>query len=142
MLAISFAAWFEPGTAISDSPEIAVVRGVGAVTLLAGLILIGASSALLGRARAFTALPHPLATGVLVEAGPYRVIRHPIYAGLLLAGAGLALLRVSIAVGLLTLALAALLDVKRRREEAWLASRYPGYAAYRSRTKAWLPLVY
>ncbi len=28
-----------------------------------------------------------------------------------------------------------LFDLKSRREEAWLADRYPGYAAYRARVR-------
>lgn len=38
--------------------------------------------------------------------------------------------------------LAIVLDLKRRREEAWLAARYPGYGAYRARTKALIPFLY
>jgi protein-S-isoprenylcysteine O-methyltransferase Ste14 len=34
------------------------------------------------------------------------------------------------------------LDIKRRREEAWLVERYPGYTAYLARTKALLPFLY
>jgi len=77
-----------------------------------------------------------------VEAGPYRFVRHPIYGGLVLAGIAVALIRASLPVALLTLALAVVLDVKRRREEAWLVDRYPGYADYRARTRALIPFLY
>ena len=38
--------------------------------------------------------------------------------------------------------LALVLDLKRRREEVWLLERYPGYAAYRARTRALVPFLY
>jgi protein-S-isoprenylcysteine O-methyltransferase Ste14 len=42
----------------------------------------------------------------------------------------------------LALGLAAVLDLKARREEAWLVVRYPGYAAYARRTRRFLPGLY
>ena len=48
----------------------------------------------------------------------------------------------SVAAGVATLALAVTLDLKRRREELWLAERFEGYAAYRQRTKALIPFLY
>ena len=92
--------------------------------------------------RAFTALPRPLETGSLVESGPYRFIRHPIYAGLVVAGVGVAILRLSPIVAVLTALLFVVLDLKRRREEAWLVDRYGEYAAYRRRSRALIPFLY
>ena len=107
-----------------------------------GAVLIGSGISELRRARAMTVLPQPRPDGELVERGPYRFIRHPIYGGLILGALGLAVITpwagTFAAVALLTI----VLDLKRRREETWLAERYTGYAAYRTRTKALIPFLY
>jgi protein-S-isoprenylcysteine O-methyltransferase Ste14 len=77
-----------------------------------------------------------------VESGVYRYLRHPIYAGLVLAGLGWGLVTAAPAAIALTLLLLVWLDLKARREEAWLAARHPGYEAYRARTRKFLPFVY
>ena len=41
-----------------------------------------------------------------------------------------------------TLALAAYLDLKSRREEVWLRERYPRYRGYAARVKRFVPGVY
>jgi protein-S-isoprenylcysteine O-methyltransferase Ste14 len=142
LLAIPLAAWRASPAAVVETPAIAIDRQVGVVLLLGGLGLIGWSSAFLQTRRALSALPRPLASASLVQSGPYRVIRHPIYVGLILASAGVALVRVSVLVAILTVALVVVLDLKRRREEAWLLERFPEYAAYRAGTKALVPFVY
>jgi protein-S-isoprenylcysteine O-methyltransferase Ste14 len=38
--------------------------------------------------------------------------------------------------------LALVLDLKRRREEVWLAARYSAYPTYREHTKALIPWVW
>jgi protein-S-isoprenylcysteine O-methyltransferase Ste14 len=48
----------------------------------------------------------------------------------------------SLAALVLTAALALLLDLKARREEAWLLQRLPGYGAYRARTHKFVPGIY
>jgi len=77
-----------------------------------------------------------------VESGPYRVVRHPIYSGLIVGAFGWALMNTS----LLTLVYAAILlaffDVKSRREERWLARKFPDYAAYQARVAKLIPLIY
>lgn len=142
LIAIPLAAWRDSTIPVVETPAIALGREVGAVALLAALGLIGLSMAFLRGGKALSALPRPLATGSLVAAGPYRFIRHPIYSGLVLAGIAVALIRVSLLVALLTATLAIVLDVKRRREEAWLVERYPDYASYRARTRALVPFLY
>ena len=42
----------------------------------------------------------------------------------------------------LTLGLCVLFDLKSRREEVWLAERYPQYAEYRERTRKFVPRLY
>ena len=141
MVSIPLAAW-QASPPLDETPEVRLVRQVGYGILLAGLLLLFASSAALRNSRSFSALPRPIDSGSLVVAGPYRFVRHPIYCGLILAGIGSALIRESLLVGVLTLVLSVVLDLKRRREEAWLLKRYPDYAAYRARTKALIPAVY
>lgn len=118
------------------------MRLLGDVLIVAGLALVVWAVATLQQANAFTALPHPRADGTLVETGPYRFLRHPIYSGLILAAIGGSISRESVAAALAALALAIVLDLKRRREELWLAERYPGFAAYRARTHALVPYLY
>jgi len=143
MVAIPVAAWWAAREAPNPKvPYAGELRAAGTVLLLGGLLLLFASSALLRRSEAFTALPRPISTGRLVESGPYRLIRHPIYAGLIAASLGIGLIRLSPLIGMLAAGLALVLDLKRRREEAWLLGRYPEYAAYRTRTKAFIPRVY
>ena len=89
-----------------------------------------------------TPLPHPKDDASLVLTGLYRLVRHPIYFGVILMAFGWALL----VQGWLTLAYAVVLavffDIKTRREEIWLARRFPQYAEYRTRVKKLIPFVY
>jgi protein-S-isoprenylcysteine O-methyltransferase Ste14 len=109
------------------------------------LILIGLVLGLLGIRhldRSLTPLPHPTEGGQLVDHGIYGHVRHPIYLGVLLSALGWALLAAStVALGL-AIGLAVLLDLKARREEAWLRERYPDYAGYAHRTRRFVPGIY
>lgn len=112
----------------------------GATSLaVAGTTLVGGFRDL---GRNLTPLPRPRNDAVLVESGSYASIRHPIYAGLILGGIGWSALTRSLPALAVALVLAIYLDAKARREEAWLVQRYAGYAAYRRRTKRFLPGVY
>ena len=96
----------------------------------------------LAEARALTALPLPRAHGELVRAGAYRYVRHPIYSGIELAAIDWGLAHGSPMALLGAAALFTVLAMKAAREEAWLAARYPDYAAYRLRTKRLIPGLY
>ncbi len=77
----------------------------------------------------------------LIQRGPYRMVRHPIYSGILGMVLGTAILagRVS---GLVALLLCCLgFWVKARQEEKLLTRHLPGYAEYKSRTKALVPFI-
>ena len=89
-----------------------------------------------------SALPAPVADGELVVTGIYRRVRHPIYAGVTGVALGWAFFVVSPAALVVALTLAGWLDLKSRREEAWLVARYPGYAAYREGTARFVPRLY
>lgn len=128
---------------IALDPSLGTAAGViGALAVLAGLVLIGWASSELRRGQALTATPRPRAAGSFVDSGPYRRVRHPIYSGLVLAAIGAAVFRLSIPGLLAAGLLLVVLDLKRRREEVWLAERYPEYAAYWARTDALVPFVY
>jgi protein-S-isoprenylcysteine O-methyltransferase Ste14 len=110
---------------------------VGIALILGGLGLTARGIFDLGAAR--TPMPHPRPDAELVQTGVYRLVRHPIYGGLIVAAFGWGLLTAS----LVTVALAAVLllffELKSRREEAWLVERFPDYAAYRARTRRFIP---
>jgi protein-S-isoprenylcysteine O-methyltransferase Ste14 len=117
-----------------------VLLGVIGIMLgVAGVALFSVARVALGKS--FTPLPRPRARGEFRDGGPYRVVRHPIYVAVILIALGWSIARSPI--GLVpTAVLAALFDLKARREEEWLVERYPEYAAYRERTRRFLPALY
>ena len=122
-----------------DAPRwVMLFSGVGVLTggLLLGLLGIRALGPRL------SALPRPRSDATLVESGIYRRIRHPIYVGVALAGIGWALAMASLTSLVGAVLLAAWFDLKARREEAWLGEHFEGYAAYRSRTRRFVPGLY
>ncbi|MGZ8563067.1 MAG: methyltransferase family protein [Candidatus Limnocylindria bacterium] len=117
---------------------VAVAAG-GLVMAAAGWLVIAGFRDL---GRSLTPMPRPHDEAVLVESGIYATIRHPIYAGLILGGLGWSVLTRSLPAIAVTVVLAIYFDLKSRREEAWLADRYPGYAAYQRRTRRFVSRVY
>lgn len=111
------------------------------LAVMAGGLLIGAR-ALRDLGASLTALPHPREDAQFVDAGIYRRIRHPMYAALIVAATGWVLVTTSVPAALATAALAMWLDLKSRREEAWLLGRYREYEAYRRRTHRFIPGAY
>jgi len=128
------------GLANADPPWAAAV--IGFVMLALGGILGFAGILGLQGADALTAIPHPRDGARLVETGAYRLVRHPVYGALILGAIGWSFVRGSAAALLASLALAVVLDLKRRREEAWLAVRYPGYEEYAARTRRLIPWIW
>jgi protein-S-isoprenylcysteine O-methyltransferase Ste14 len=116
------------------------VRAIGIAMAATGIALVVWSRATLGPS--FTAFPKPVDGGTQASGGPYRFVRHPIYTAVVLCLAGWALLWQSVVAGALVSVLALLLDFKARREEAWLASAYTGYAEYRRRVRKFIPFIY
>lgn len=133
--------------AIASAPGAAWAEPVGTIGLWSGaLMLFGglglAAWAIFELGPNLTPFPRPRRAGVLVEHGIYRVIRHPVYAGLVLITMGWSLMHGSVIGLVVAIAFAAFLDLKARREEELLVAAFPGYEAYRRRTKRFIPGLY
>jgi len=133
---------FGPTVSIPSPGVVSALASVGSLFLGIGLAFLAAGAYTLARAGAFTVYPRPVEAGQLVETGVYRVLRHPVYSGLIFASLGAGLTQLSPVALIGAVLLFPILDLKRRREEEWLTERYPGYAAYRTRTKALIPRLY
>jgi protein-S-isoprenylcysteine O-methyltransferase Ste14 len=121
-------------------PEGALLRGLVLTFVALGSVLLIAGTRQLGPN--LTPLPFPKPGGTFVQNGIYGYVRHPIYGGLALVAVGWALRRGGGLVLVHAVLLCAVLEVKSRVEERWLDQRYAGYAAYRRRTRRFIPLVY
>ena len=115
--------------------------GVGGALFVLGLLLLAWAGLRLGSS--LTPFPAPRADQSVKTAGPYALVRHPMYGGGLLIALGWSIMFATVAGLILTVVLAVFLDLKARREEAWLSERLDGYTAYRSRTPhKLLPFIY
>jgi protein-S-isoprenylcysteine O-methyltransferase Ste14 len=119
-------------------PEGPVLRGVAFLLLLASAILAVVAFFAIGRS--FRVRPEPKASARLVTGGIYAHVRHPMYASVMAACVALFLHSGDAGVGAVAGINVVFYAVKLRYEERLLAARYPGYAAYRRRTRALLPL--
>ena len=109
----------------ADDPTATGTRHlIGYVLCLLGAVLIGSGIAELRAAHALSVLPEPRPDGDLAQRGAYRLVRHPIYGGLVLGSVGLGVITPWIGTLVSVALLAVVLDLKRRREEAWLAERF------------------
>lgn len=150
------ARWARAGTAlvVAQFALIGALAWWGAPVFLAGAapaaawlaaaagVAVGAWALSANRPGNFNIRPAPRAGGRLVESGPYRWIRHPMYTSVLLFGLAAALAAVQWAAWAALAALAAVLHAKAALEERWMALVHPGYAAYRARTRRFVPGVW
>ncbi len=129
-----FSWWFWP------FPASKLASVIGSVFLLSGSLLF--ISVILRLGANFSALPYPKPEATLIETGPYRIVRHPMYSGVILIAFGWALVMHSwLAIGT-ALVILVFIDLKTRREEAWLKEKFPGYVAYQQKVRKLLPLIY
>jgi protein-S-isoprenylcysteine O-methyltransferase Ste14 len=129
-----------PGQPAWPAPWSLEARVAGLLLGLAGLML--AMAGLFGLGANLSVLPRPKDDASLVQGGAYGLVRHPIYAGLIQGACGWGLLSNSWLALAGALALVLLFDLKARREEAWLAARFPGYRDYQRRVRKFLPFIY
>ncbi len=104
----------------------------GAILLVRGIVDLGS---------AFTPLPRPRDDAELVETGVYALARHPIYGGLILGALGWSVMQASFVALVASGVMAGFFFLKSAREEAWLEARFDRYAAYRRRTKRFIPWI-
>jgi protein-S-isoprenylcysteine O-methyltransferase Ste14 len=124
--------WPEPARSIATFAGVALMVAGGA------LIAWGAR----GLGRGLTAVPRPRAGSTLVRHGAFALVRHPLYGGLIVMAVGWSLALMSLATLLVAVLLGVFFDLKSRREEAWLAERFPDYPAYAASTKRLIPWIY
>jgi protein-S-isoprenylcysteine O-methyltransferase Ste14 len=116
-----------------------------AVTLGTILIALGTVIIFQGTRRlrdAVTPMPKPLEGATLVVDGVYAYVRHPIYLGLMLVAFGWSVAMDSLAALVVAIVFAVFLDLKSRREEAWLRAQYPQYVTYAAQTRRFVPYIY
>jgi len=128
------AVFFDRGPTLT-SPV--VVRWAGGLLCAAGLLMMAAALATMGRVMQVS--PMPKDEGQLVTRGIYRHLRHPMYTSIILVVIGIALRQPSVLVAAAGLALVILLLAKARFEERLLEARYPDYAEYRRHTWGVIP---
>lgn len=117
-----------------------ICRLAGIVLMVGGGALLAAGLFRLGRD--LTPLPFPKDGSSLVQTGPYALVRHPMYGGGAILALGWALaFRSWLTIGCVVI-LFVFLDLKSRREERWLADRFPDYANYQRRVRKLIPFVY
>ncbi len=136
LIALVAAGWLGPGW---DGLARLVTSAAGVAALAFGAFLVARGTRDLGTA--LTPLPHPTDDAALVEHGIYRLVRHPIYGGIIVGSIGWGLLTASPTALVLAGVIAVFFRLKSAREEAWLTQRYPGYPAYRDRTRRFIPWI-
>ena len=123
-----------------DGPArvVGAITGVALIVLGLGLVAGGG----LALRRQLTAYPRPVPGGRLIEDGVFGLVRHPMYGGGVIVALGWGLAMASPLAIAGALVLAVFFDLKSRREEAWLAEQFAGYAAYQRRTRRLIPWIY
>jgi protein-S-isoprenylcysteine O-methyltransferase Ste14 len=137
LVLVAAAGWSTGGDWSGPLRLLGIVAGLmgiagGAILVVRGFVDLGS---------ALTPVPRPRDNAVLVDKGVYGLARHPIYGGLILGSLGWAVMQASLVAVTMTAILAGFFVLKSAREEAWLSERFPGYQAYRTRTKRFIPWV-
>ena len=108
-----------------------------------GLVLLGISLiygivALLQLNTNLSPFPSPVSSGQLITTGAFGMSRHPIYTALIFSGMGYAIYSSSPYKILITLSLWLLFYFKSVYEEQLLSQKFPGYNAYKKRTRRFI----
>ena len=118
----------------------------GFTLVIGGVFLaIGAGIAILGSValgRNLSPYPKPKENTRLVESGIYSIVRHPIYSGIILFSLGWGLVWSSLAALIAATVLFWFFDLKSRREERWLETKFSNYASYKKSVKKLIPFIY
>lgn len=117
------------------------VIAAGGLLAVAGVGIAAAASIALGR-RSLSPFPRPRPGAMLVQHGVFALVRHPIYTGLTVFVLGWGLVWSSLPTLAGAVVLLAFFDVKARREERWLAAKFPDYAEYSRRVHKLIPFIY
>jgi len=128
-----------------DRPDWSGTPSLVSQVVGAALTVLGVLVGLLGvrdLGASLTPHPRPKDDAHLVETGIYGWLRHPLYLGLMIGALGWALFAASALALAFTGALVVFLDLKARREEAWLRDRYPRYRMYARRVRRFIPGLY
>jgi len=78
----------------------------------------------------------------VVTKGPYKYLRHPLYLGEIVAIGGVVLAHVTVATSTILCMLILLQFYRANREEKMLASIFPNYEDYVSRTFSFIPGIW
>ena len=140
LFAVLFAPELEPERAIPAEPLVTAARIFGGILCVTGLAF--SFLGLLRLGKNLSIFPKPKNDSELVESGAYAIVRHPIYCGLIAAAFGWSLFRWSLLALIVSAALVVLFDLKSRREEQWLESKFAEYAEYKQHVKKLIPFVY
>jgi protein-S-isoprenylcysteine O-methyltransferase Ste14 len=89
-----------------------------------------------------TPLPHPKDDGKLVTSGIYGMVRHPMYSGVIFLAIAYSCWRWSLTHTIGAVLLLLFFDIKARKEEVWLTSKFPDYDSYRLKVKKLIPWLY
>ena len=114
----------------------------GAFMLAGASIALGVWTIFYNKPGNFNIRPLPKIHGVLVTTGPYQWIRHPMYTSVILGASALAWTSGHLSGWALWSALAIVLFLKSTFEERWMCEKHPAYAAYRLRSKRFLPWLF
>ena len=124
---------FGTGAMFSPNPAVIAVQVAAVALMIWARITFGL--------RSFHATANPTEGG-LVTTGPYAHVRHPIYTAVCLFTAAAVAAHLSWTSAVFALLVVAGSCVRIVLEERMLRERYPGYAAYATRTKRMVPYVF
>lgn len=105
-------------------------------------LLFGLWTLAFNRLGNFNIRPDIKAHCIMVDSGPYRLVRHPMYLSVMGMMLGVVVASPSWMEIVLYVMLFAVLAAKARREERLWCDHHPEYAAYKARTKVFIPFIW